>query len=88
MMKIELEIHRYERESGLRIEWMNGSTLIVELSDNEVLISGNRAGLLTLATHLATLAQPEVPAGNHLHYEPDSGLEPASESLILLRLEK
>lgn len=87
-MKVEIEIHKYSPEDGLQTDWLDESSIAVELSNNQILISGNRAGLTTLASHLLSLAQTNVPSGHHMHYEPDYGLDANSESLILMLRER
>lgn len=87
-MKVEIEIHEYSAEDGLQTVWLDDASIAVELSNNEVLISGNPAGLTSLASHLLTLAQTGVPDGHHFHYDPDYGLDADSESLILMRVNR
>ncbi|MGW3779149.1 Imm32 family immunity protein [Streptomyces sp. NPDC005056] len=51
----------------------------------EVVIEANAAGLRTLAGHLLTLSQDDVPDGSHLHLEDSNGLADGSVSLVLER---
>jgi len=77
----------YSPSAGLRVEWEDNAVISVQVVGGEVLLRANRAGLLTLAKHLVTLAQEGVTAGTHLHYDVDSGLEEGSRELIVERLE-
>lgn len=86
-MKIEFEVNDYQADSGLQVNWVDGYKILVTIRVDEVRVAGNREGLLTLAAHIATLAQTAVPAGCHLHYEADWGLEDGSADLILERIE-
>ncbi|KOX02383.1 hypothetical protein ADK66_30390, partial [Micromonospora sp. NRRL B-16802] len=42
---------------------------VLETTAKTILISGNAAGLTSLARHLLTLAQPSAPAGSHLDFD-------------------
>ena len=69
-MIITLEIPEYSREEGLKIHWENNFEIGVKESDTDVLMSLNKAGLISLATQLLTLAQDTVSIGRHIHYGP------------------
>ena len=71
--------------AGLSIVWVPDSKLAVEVRGSEILIHGNSAGLLSLAQHLATLAEPDVPSGVHLQLDEHNSLEPGSADLVLER---
>ncbi|WP_422653759.1 Imm32 family immunity protein [Kribbella sp.] len=49
-------------------------------------MSANAAGLISLARHLLTLADPTAPAGSHLHLTADQELT-STFDLILERLD-
>ena len=67
----------------MKLEWVEGSEIQVTYTDGTVLISANREGLLSLATHLTALAG-ETP-GTHIHLDAYNSLEDGSEELILDR---
>lgn len=58
-----------------------------KLVSKEVLISANNEGLLSLANHLLTLAQKEVPIGSHIHLDEYNSLEEGSIDLIIEKKE-
>ena len=62
----------------MKIEWTDGFEIRVRTDGNEVLISANREGLLSLAGQLAK----EAP-GSHIHYDAYNSLEEGSAELII-----
>ncbi|MBR3261184.1 MAG: hypothetical protein IKF95_07535 [Firmicutes bacterium] len=69
----------------MKINWVNGSEIRVNRDQNEVVISANREGLLSLASQMMTLAEG-VP-GDHIHYDENNSLEKGSAELIIERVE-
>ena len=66
----------------MRIEWVGDFKIDVRLdSDNTVVISANRDGLLSLARQLTTLADSIV--GSHIHYDDYNSLEDGSIPMII-----
>ena len=57
----------------MKIEWMDGFKISVNTDNQEVIISANKEGLLSLASQLKTLAEG-VP-GDHIHYDEYNSLE-------------
>lgn len=53
------------------------------MEENEVLISANNEGSISLAKHLLTLAQSDVPIGTHIYYDKYNSLERDSIDLII-----
>lgn len=86
-MIIEISVPNYEGK-GIPIEWEENSVISVKLyqEDNVVAIGGNREGLISLARHLLTLAQENVPSGFHVHLDDQNSLEEGSCELILGRV--
>jgi hypothetical protein len=84
-MEITMSVAEYVEAQGLRLSWQPGSRIEARCLAGEVIIKGNRAGLVSLANHLLTLAQENVPAGNHLHFDDSNALEQGSCSLIFER---
>lgn len=64
----------------MKIEWNDGSRIRVSKED-EILISANREGLLSLSRQLQMLA--EEPEGSHIHYDEYNSLEEGSADLII-----
>ncbi len=86
-MRRDMEIPDYSRERGLTLIWEEGSEIHVDGNDRRVILRANRAGLVSLARHLLTLAQPGVPTGHHVHFDESNALEPGSVELVLGLLE-
>ena len=63
------------------IEWKDGYRIRVKAVRNQVVISANREGLLSLQRQLAALAE-ETP-GSHIHYDEFNSLEEGSAELII-----
>ena len=65
----------------MKLIWEAGAEISVRAKDRETVISANRAGLLSLANHLSTLAG-EFP-GSHIHYDDQNSLEEGSAELVV-----
>jgi len=50
-----------------------------------IVLNANTDGLISLATHLLTLAQPTVPKGSHIHYDAGNELELESKGLTIVK---
>ena len=66
------------------MEWVDGFVIGVRIIGGAAVISANREGLLSLAGHLAALAE-ETP-GSHIHLDAYNSLEEGSAELILERI--
>lgn len=86
LKRIEIVIPEYAKEYGV---WpITGGPYVLEVHldpKGTVVISGDKEGLITLARHLLTLAQDEVPLGAHIHYD-DNLLEENSLDLVVGRM--
>lgn len=82
-MKKEIEFIGYDKSDGLRLIWDKDFSLAVAADGNEVIISANKAGLISLARHLITLAQDDVSDGSHLHFDEYNSLDAGSSDLII-----
>ena len=51
----------------MKINWIDGFKIRVDHEHDEVVISANREGLLSLADQLTALAQGKP--GDHIHYD-------------------
>ena len=69
----------------MHIEWVDGFEIRVTADRQEAVISANRAGLLSLARQLETLA--DAAPGEHIHYDVYNSLEEGSAALIIERVE-
>ncbi len=82
-MKIEINVPKYMPEEGLQLDWENNFSIKVSKDNNEVTIKANCAGLISLARHLLTLAQQDVPNGSHIHLDENNSLEDGSIDLVI-----
>jgi hypothetical protein len=82
-MEFKYDPPRYSDTTGIRIEWERDVSLSAEVVSGDVIIQANRAGLLTFAKHLITLAQEAAPPGTHLHYDAGNELEEGSLALVI-----
>lgn len=83
---MEIDIPEYNVNTGLRLCWSDGYSIKISTNDNEVIISANREGLLSLANHLSNLAQKDVPYGTHIHLDEYNSLEDGSLDLIVEKI--
>lgn len=67
----------------MNINWIDGFEISVNHDNDEVVISANKEGLLSLAGQLAALAEGEP--GDHIHYDEHNSLEKGSVELIIER---
>ncbi|MBQ6559722.1 MAG: hypothetical protein IJL85_02730 [Erysipelotrichaceae bacterium] len=65
----------------MEIEWVDGFKIRISSDHDQVLISANREGLLSLAKQLASLA--DHTPGTHIHYDEYNSLEEGSTELII-----
>lgn len=69
----------------MKIEWVEGFKIFVNTHNNEeVIISANKEGLLSLACQLNALA--EGMPGDHIHYDGNNSLEEGSLKMIIERV--
>lgn len=69
----------------MSIPWNDGFKIEVKIINNEVVISANDEGLLSLSRQLAALAD-ELP-GTHIHYDEFNSLEDGSAQLVIVKAE-
>ena len=85
-MKRIIEIPEYNPKRGIILNWTSDFEITVDTDGNQVHISGNSAGLESLANHLLNLAQDNVPEGTHIHLDDYNSLEDNSAELIIERI--
>ena len=84
MPKIQIDIPEYNPQHGVPVAWQADSAVTVHISDGFAIIQANGPGLESLARHPLTLAQKDVPAKSHIHYDDFMGdLEKGSCALII-----
>ena len=66
------------------LKWIDGFSITFRIDGSSALLSANKAGLLSLASHLIRLAEGNP--GDHIHLDPYNSLEDGSDELILERV--
>jgi len=85
-MKVQIEVPDFE--GALYLNWEPGFKISAKMGmGNNVIISSNRAGLISMARHLLLLAQPAVSIGHHYHFDSSNSLEKGSVELIIEKIE-
>ena len=69
---------------NMTIEWVDGYQIKAAVENNDIVISANRAGMLSLAKQLIALADG-VP-GDHIHYDEHNSLEEGSAEMVIERV--
>jgi hypothetical protein len=68
----------------MNTEWIDGFKISVKVyNENEVTVSANKEGLLSLANHLKALA--DGAPGDHIHYDEFNSLEEGSIGMVIER---
>jgi hypothetical protein len=71
---------------GLRMKWEDGFTIQARIEDGSVVVMANEEGLISLARLFLTLANPQVPSGDHWHLDEHNSLEEKSVELIIEKM--
>ena len=66
------------------VEWVDGFEIKAVIENDQIVISANKEGLLSLAKHLTVLA--DGGPGNHVHYDEYNSLEEGSAEMIIERI--
>ena len=69
----------------MKMEWKDGARIRAKTVCNQIVISANKEGLLSLQQQLAALAGE--PPGSHIHYDEYNSLEEGSAELIIEKTE-
>lgn len=67
-MKIILEVPDYDGEA-LDVIWENGANYKIDVSSNEIVLSANQQGLISLAKQMLYMAHNDLLIGSHVHYD-------------------
>jgi hypothetical protein len=86
-MQILVDIPDYKPATGFEFTWVDGFEIEVDLCHDGVMIKCNKAGLISLATQLLTLAQDDFGHGYDLHLDKYAALEDNSIDLIIVKKE-
>ncbi|MBS1625264.1 MAG: hypothetical protein JST83_14655 [Bacteroidetes bacterium] len=82
-MEYKIEVLPYSPESGIQLKWDAEFEIDVRRNPKEIVIIANQDGLRSLARHLLTLAQDNVPSGAHIHLDEANSLESGSIAIVL-----
>ncbi|HET9502150.1 MAG TPA: hypothetical protein VFO93_01320 [Hymenobacter sp.] len=82
-MKITLDLPDYSPETGIRTQWEQSFSIATSGTTGCFTLKANKAGLVSLAMHLLTLAQDNVPDGCHIHYDEFNSLEDNSIEFVI-----
>jgi len=82
-MTIQIEIPEYDPSRRIRYNWEDGFQIAAKSDKETIVLSANRAGLISLANHLLNLAQGNIPVGHHMHFDRFTSLEEGSTELII-----
>jgi len=88
---VTVEVLTYDPAYGVGTWWDDETVLraeVWETPERTVVISGNPAGLRSLARHLLTLAQDAVPDGRHLDFDTYCGWLEEGSAAIRIEVEK
>ncbi|QIL42405.1 hypothetical protein G7074_25970 [Pedobacter sp. HDW13] len=86
MRELKLNIPQYSRESGAVCNWEDGFIIRTDVVNDQIVISANQAGLISLAKHLLFLAQNETPLDCHYHLDEYNSLENGSKEIIISKI--
>ena len=85
-MKIELEVPEYSPQTGMKFLWEDGFRIAVRIDPgNQVVLSANKEGCISLARHLLELAQIPASQGAHFHLDQYNALEDDSCEIVIER---
>ena len=65
----------------MKVEWVEGFKIKTSVENNEIVISANKEGMLSLAKQLMMLAKGDL--GDHIHYDEHNSLEEGSSEMII-----
>lgn len=88
---VGVELADYSSRAGVSTWWEDGAYLRAEVESSPeptVVISGNPAGLVSLARHLLCLAQGSVPDGSHFNFDTYCGALTQDSHGLRLEVEK
>ena len=76
---------KYTKGAGFEFEWEYGFSIETKYQNGMISIVANREGLVSLGKMFLALAQEEVPAGYHLHFDDNNSLESGSNEMVIER---
>ena len=67
-MKITVDIPDYDG-NGIDVIWEDNSKYSIRVHDNDIVISANKSGLISLSKQMLYMAHNNLPEGSHVHYD-------------------
>jgi hypothetical protein len=68
------------------MKWESDFEIRTRIEDGGMVLVANRSGLISLARLFLTLANPEVPSGNHWHLDASNCFVDGSVELIVEKM--
>jgi hypothetical protein len=90
-LPVTVEVTTYDPSLGVGTWWDEETVLRAEVwesPEKTVVLSGNPAGLVSLARHLLTLAQDSVPDGRHFDFDSYCGWLEEGSAAVRIEVEK
>jgi hypothetical protein len=84
-VKVTLDIPDYNPYEGFKFTWFENFTIHVDLCHDGVMIKADKAGLMSLAAQLITLAQDDFGHDYDFHLDRHAALEDNSIDLIIVK---
>ena len=73
-------------KDGFEFVWNDDFFIETKITDNSLTIKANKSGLLSLARHIQSLAQDEVPNHYHFHLDESNAFEDGSAEIIIEKI--
>ena len=81
-----IKIPKYHPKDGLTLSWDPGFVINIKQEDGVVILQANNAGLRSLAKHLISISNEDVPEYVHIHFDDSNSLELGSQELIIEKI--
>lgn len=85
-MERTIYVPEYVASQGVKLVWEDEFSIESLCEDSTITIRANKEGLISLARHLLTLAEADVPVGSHIQFDEFNSLEDGSLELIIERI--
>ncbi|MFF5382256.1 Imm32 family immunity protein [Pedobacter suwonensis] len=86
MAELKINIPEYAQEKGAVSIWEDGFIIKSEVLNDQIMISGSHAGLISLAKQLLFLAHAETPASCHYHLDEHNSLKSGSKEIVISKI--
>lgn len=67
-MKLKIDIPDYDG-NAMDVIWNKGAEYTLDIVDNEIIMTANSCGLISIATQMLYMAYNQLPEGSHVHYD-------------------